>query len=174
MNLVNSQKWHLPSSARSGRSVTGIILHWTASSNLRGTLSFMSSVRKGSYNFLIDLDGTVHSAVPKERAAWHTGRDGLRKNHCPDGWGIANDVSIGIAFVCLGDGKQKITHSQITAAHELVALLIERVPTLKWITTHRDCCPKARPVEFLPSLAGWDWSSSGWSGLTVSPRPKGI
>lgn len=178
MKILDGLKWKLASSGRGATVIKGVVLHWTASKTLSSALSWMSTARKGSYHYVIDVDGVVTKCVPTSRKAWHTGRDGKRANLCPKdegvAEGIANEVSIGISFVNPGD-KTPLTSRQIESVKTLVDMLKHFIPTLDWITTHHECCPSARPTELLMEYTQWDWKiASQWSGLKVWTRPKNL
>lgn len=53
----------------------------------------------------------------------------------PDGPNV-NRYSIGLSWVNLNDGVQPITGAQLAAAQQLLVILRQGLPSLKWLTTH--------------------------------------
>jgi N-acetyl-anhydromuramyl-L-alanine amidase AmpD len=69
-----------------------------------------------SAHYFIDRDGTVHSAVAEERAAWHAGRGQLPD--FPDYENRLNHHSIGIELLAIGsynDMEQYLTRGEYDA-----------------------------------------------------------
>lgn len=106
-----------------------IVLHATAGPTLSGAVNTLRS-RGYGYHYIIEKNGTVHKGAPTSEVVAHAG-----VSTGPRGPGV-NRHSIGVCFVNLNDGVDPITKAQELAAGQLVAALVDAIPTLKWITTH--------------------------------------
>lgn len=113
------------------RPCTTVVLHATAGSTSSGAIATLIQ-RRLSYHYLVEKDGTVIKCVPTGKVAFHAG-----VSFGPEGNGV-NDYSIGIALVNRNDGLDPYTAAQMTATKKLVRDLRSAIPTLKWITTHRE------------------------------------
>lgn len=137
----------LESDSRKGAVVNTVVLHWTAGGGLKGAIATLS-YRSFSYHYLIDRDGTIWKCIPTNRAGRHVGWDvkGLVRSRGPNGPGTVNRTSIGISFVNWGDGEP-LSDLQLAAARDLIRSLKAAIPTLRYLTTHHECAPRARPTE---------------------------
>ena len=109
-------------------------MHSTAGSTLSGALSTLR-LKGFSYHYLIEKNGRVTKCVPAGRVAFHAG-----KSEGPQGEWV-NGYSVSICFVNLNDGRDPLTHEQISAAEDLAMDLKRQFPTLKWIVTHFGISP---------------------------------
>ena len=76
--------------SRKGRTVTGIVLHYTRGPTARSAyLWFQNPASKASTHFVVDTDGTVTQCVPLSESAWHVG-DAVIGNRSTIGIEIAN------------------------------------------------------------------------------------
>lgn len=124
---------------------TGIIVHATAGASGQSSVSWLSQIGFG-YHYIIDRDGSIIVCVPKEEVAYHAGiSKGWAGNGC-------NKYTIGIAFANMDDWKDPITQAQLIALGELVDALKSKVPSLRWISTHKWVSPgrKTDPVLWSP------------------------
>ena len=101
---------------------------------------------QSSAHYFIDRDGTVHYAVPEERAVWHAGRGYLED--FPQYTNRLNHHSIGIELLAIGSQKDMaqfltaeeyaalnpdligFTDAQYDALNELVNDVLERYPAI--------------------------------------------
>ena len=113
------------------RDASTVILHATAGTSIEGAVSALR--RRGlSYDYLVGKDGRILKCKPLSQIAHHAG-----VSFGPDG-SHANAYSIGVSLVNLNDGRDPYPPEQIEATKWLVAELAEKLPSLKWIATHRD------------------------------------
>jgi len=148
-------KW-VPSanfSSRGGADIDTIVLHHTASNNVRGDLNALTKPngdRSVSAHYLIGKDGTIYHLVEDKMTAWHAGRSSLRGDTSPS----VNNRSIGIEITNDGSGKTPFTEAQYRALEQLVPYLAKTydVP-MKNILGHRDVAPgrKVDPAD------NFDW-----------------
>lgn len=125
---------------------TGIIVHATAGASGQSSVEWLSQIGFG-YHYIIDRNGDIIVGVPKEERAYHAGISrGWAGKNC-------NSYTIGIAFANMDDGKDPITTAQLSALDELVDALKVKVPSLRWISTHKWVSPgrKIDPVLWSPS-----------------------
>ena len=126
---------------------TGIIVHATAGASGQSSVEWLSQIGFG-YHYIIERNGDIIVGVPKEQRAYHAGVSrGWDGKNC-------NSYTIGIAFANMDDGKDPITKQQLDALVELVDALKLKVPTLKWISTHKWVSPgrKTDPVLWTPAV----------------------
>ena len=116
------------------RPCTTLVIHSTAGSSLSGALSALRA-KELSYHALIEKNGQVTKCVPYSRVACHAG-----KSEGPEGDNV-NNYSVGISFVNLNDGVDKLTDEQISAAEDLAMALKRQFPTLKWVVNHHGISP---------------------------------
>lgn len=116
---------------------TTIVLHATAGGSLNGALVTLG-IRKLSYHYIIDKDGSITKCCPISKVAYHAG-----KSFGPNGSNV-NDYSIGISFVNRNNGKDDYTPEQVKACVELIKMLKPSLPNLKWLTTHYWISPKRK------------------------------
>jgi N-acetyl-anhydromuramyl-L-alanine amidase AmpD len=134
--------------------ITHIVLHFTSNVIANPENPFvMEEVyetfreSEAGVHYFIERDGTVHSAVPEERAAWHAGRGNLEA--FPQYKDRLNHHSIGIELLGIGsfnDMRQYIsqeeynalnpefigfTDAQYVSLNKLVNNILNRYPTIK-------------------------------------------
>lgn len=96
-------------SSRNGQRITHIILHYTTSRNVKGTLSwFKTPGSRVSAHYVIDRNGDIYQCVKDDSKAWHA-----RK---------ANSYSIGIEHVA-GSGDV-LTKEQEDSSARLINYLV--------------------------------------------------
>ena len=125
------------------RACTTIVLHATAGRGVDGAVSTL--IQRGlSYHFIIAKDGTVTKCVPISAEAYHAG-----KSSGPEGASV-NGYSVGISFANLNDGKDPYTLAQHLACEELIASILKQVPSIVYLTTHRQISypRKNDPLDF--------------------------
>ena len=89
-------------SSRRGVAINSIILHFTASATLVGTLKwFMDPVARVSAHYVIGRDGAVVQLVKEQDKAWHAGAALL------EGDPRVNSMSLGIELVNWGRLKRR-------------------------------------------------------------------
>lgn len=99
--------------------VTAIIIHYTDSINIDGTISwFKNPASAVSSHYLVGRDGRVVQMVDEEDTAWHAGRSTL------DGVPNVNFFSIGIELV--GTADSGFTDRQLASLYSLLEILISR------------------------------------------------
>jgi N-acetylmuramoyl-L-alanine amidase len=129
---------------------TTIVLHATAGGTIGGALAALR-LRKLSYHYLIDQDGTVTKCCPLTKVAFHAGI-----SVGPNGPNV-NNYSIGISLVNHNDGKDIYEPEQVRALRELCLELRSYIPSIKWLTTHwaispgRKTDPRAFPAKSFAS-----------------------
>lgn len=145
---------HQPRSLRP----TTVVLHATAGGTLAGAVETLRERGLG-YHYLIEPDGRVWKGAPIARQVGHAG-----ESVGPEGASV-NRYSIGVSWVNLNDGIQPITAAQLAAAEELLQVLRQGLPCLRWLTTHyaitvqpdggyRKSDPRGVDVESLAASAG--------------------
>lgn len=106
--------------------ITAIVIHYTASMNIEGTISWFKNPKaEVSAHYVIGRDGRVVQMVKDEFAAWHAGRSAMRPSlpdKHPDKESNVNHFSIGIELV--GDADSGFTDRQLASLYELVAILV--------------------------------------------------
>ncbi|MFN8220599.1 MAG: peptidoglycan recognition family protein [Fimbriimonadales bacterium] len=135
-----------------GTEITMVVLHATAGSTLAGAVETLRE-RGFGYHFLIDKDGLVRKACPFLAETSHAGNSygpneaerGLSRvqnaKHEFESGTSVNRYTIGISFVNENDGQHAYTAEQEASVRELIAILREAVPSLKWLTTHAIVSP---------------------------------
>ena len=137
---------------------TGIIVHATAGASGQSSVEWLSRGSLG-YAFIIERDGSVITCIPKELVAYHAGKSiGWDGPNC-------NSYTIGIAFANMDNGRDPITKAQLDTLAELVADLKRKVPSLKYISTHKWVSPgrKVDPVLWSPTGTHFEGLEI-WSG----------
>lgn len=100
-----------------------VILHHTGGMSLSGAVSTLKA-RGLSYHYIIERDGKVHNFVDPRFIAFHA----IRHNH----------YSVGISFVGGGNEPQHaVSFAQAEACRALLADLVRRMPSLRFICGHR-------------------------------------
>ena len=114
--------------------ITTIVLHATAGKSASSSIAWLRKI-KLSYHYIIERDGTVFKCVPYSRVAFHAG-----KSLGPQGENVG-EYSIGISFANMDDGSEPYTAEAVAACNALIAELSGAIPSLKWITRHKDISP---------------------------------
>ncbi len=97
-------------SYRNGVKITRIVMHYTTSDNVQGTLGwFANPASRVSAHYVISRQGVIHQCVEDGNKAWHARR--------------ANSDSIGIEF-CAGIGK-RMTKEQDQVGVDLIKYLMD-------------------------------------------------
>jgi len=103
-------------------------------------------------------------ADPLRETTWHAGRSAG-----PEGKGV-NAYSVGIELENANTGKDPYPKAQLEALVGLLRELRAAIPSLVWLTTHRDVC---LPVGRKTDPAGLDWEPlAEASGLAPWRRKK--
>jgi N-acetyl-anhydromuramyl-L-alanine amidase AmpD len=132
--------------------ISTIVLHATDGASAGSSISWLRKIGL-SYHYVIERDGSVTKCVPVSRVAFHAG-----KSFGPQGSDV-NPYSIGISLANLESHREPITQKQIDALDDLVGLLCDAEPDIKWITTHywispgRKTDPKMLPVQNIMKIA---------------------
>ncbi|MBN9503979.1 MAG: N-acetylmuramoyl-L-alanine amidase [Armatimonadetes bacterium] len=108
-----------------------VVLHADAG-RFEGTVKTLK-MRRLSYHYYIRKDGAVFKFAPAARAAQHCGATYLY-----GGLKISNSNSIGVCLENLNDGKDPYTDEQRVALKELLGEIVAAVPSIRYLTTHRD------------------------------------
>ncbi len=157
-----------------------IVLHFTATDSVEGTLAFMASAQaKASTHLVIDRDGKVTQLVPFDISAWHAGQStwkgltGLNKysiaidlvnagqlKKSGDQWVSWNGKPYAESEVFLNTngetgevtGWHKYTDKQIESAKQVIYALSSAYSTIDSILGHSDISPgrKTDPGPALP------------------------
>jgi N-acetylmuramoyl-L-alanine amidase len=144
-------EWHKSPNykPKSGRKITAIILHHTASFNFESEVEWMCSPEsKVSAHYLIGRNGKIAQLVLDENVAWHAGDSEL------SGVKWVNNFSIGIEMT--GDTTKKpLTEEQWNSMIWLVKQLMTKynIDPAR-IVSHREIAP-GRKVDLDP--ANFDW-----------------
>lgn len=147
------------------RSCTTIVMHATAGSTVGSALVTLAK-RGLSYHYLIAQRnesfefqgrnfrleaGSVVKCVRTSRVAFHCGVS--TGPHGP----FVNSYSIGIAFANMNDGVDPYSEAEWASARELVLQLKTAIPSIRFITSHRQISypRKTDPMGFnVANLAG--------------------
>lgn len=142
--------------------ISGIIVHATEGHSASSSIEWLKKTGC-SYHYIIERNGDIVVCVPKEKVAYHGGnsygwieqgkgvsRRQDKSSNFTAGCSV-NDYTIGIAFANMDDGEA-ITDAQLTALGELVDALYTKVPTIRYISTHKWVSPgrKQDPVRWGP------------------------
>lgn len=108
--------------------ITAIVIHYTASLNIEGTIAwFKSRSSKVSAHYVIGRDGRVVQMVADDQIAWHAGRSAMRP-HLADGHPQkepnVNAFSIGIELV--GTMDSGFNDQQMASLYSLLEVLVTR------------------------------------------------
>jgi N-acetylmuramoyl-L-alanine amidase len=132
--------------------ISTIVLHATDGASAGSSISWLRKIGL-SYHYVIERDGSVTKCVPVSRVAFHAG-----KSEGPQGPDV-NPYSIGISLANFESRREEITQKQIDALEDLVGLLCDAEPDIKYITTHywispnRKTDPKMLPVKNINAIA---------------------
>lgn len=115
--------------------ITAVVIHYTASLNIQGTLSwFLNKSSQVSAHYVIGRDGRVVQMVKDEDVAWHAGKSSL------EGKSGVNAFSIGIELVATFDSG--FTEPQMHALEQLVLEIVLRYDiSLARVVGHADIAP---------------------------------
>jgi N-acetyl-anhydromuramyl-L-alanine amidase AmpD len=106
-------------SSRGGRKIDHIVLHYTTSRNIRGTIEhFLNGTPRVSAHYIVGQDGELVQMVPDDMAAWHAGSVDM------------NARSIGIEHAA-ADGD-RLTPQQETTSAALI----------KWLASEYGVAPE--------------------------------
>ncbi len=136
--------------ARSDKSITMIIIHYTGMQSERESLIRLTSARfKVSAHYLVGRNGRILNLVDSKYVAWHAGKSMWKKNK------NLNKNSIGIELVNKGHkfGYQKFTKVQIKNLISLCKKLKKKYKIKNdFILAHSDVAPirKIDPGEKFP------------------------
>jgi N-acetyl-anhydromuramyl-L-alanine amidase AmpD len=111
------------------RPVSTIVLHATDGASAGSSISWLRKIGL-SYHYVIERDGSVTKCVPVSRVAFHAG-----KSKGPQGVNV-NEYSVGIALANWESRDEFVTPQQVDALDDLVELLCDAEPDIRWITTH--------------------------------------
>ena len=150
--------------ARSSKSITLIIIHYTGMQSERESIRRLINPRfKVSCHYLVNRKGKIFNLVKDQNIAWHAGKSMWKK------YKNLNKNSIGIELVNRGHkyGYQNFTKKQISALVKLCKKLKKKYKIKnKFILGHSDIAPlrKIDPGEKFP----WGYLSS--KGVGVYPE----
>ena len=150
--------------ARTGNSITMIIIHYTGMQSERESLKRLTSLKsKVSAHYLIGRNGRTFNLVEPKYAAWHAGKSMWKKNE------NLNKNSIGIELVNKGHkfGYQKFTKIQIKNLIFLCSKLKKKYKIKnQYILGHSDIAPlrKIDPGEKFP------WHHLSINGIGNYPK----
>jgi len=122
-------------SSRKGKDIDGIVVHYTTSRKIEGTIAWFKNAppgKRASAHYIIGQDGALVQMVPDANAAWHAGV------------GDWNSRSIGIEHVAAAGDKIRPAQSAKSAA--LIRWLMEEYDIVrKRVVPHKclkatDCC----------------------------------
>jgi len=147
--------------ARSSKSITLIIIHYTGMQSERESIRRLVNPKsKVSCHYLINRKGKIFNMVKDQNIAWHAGKSMWKK------YKNLNKNSIGIELVNRGHkyGYQNFTRKQISALVKLCKKLKKKYRIKnKFILGHSDIAPlrKTDPGEKFP----WGYLSSKSVGV---------
>ena len=147
--------------ARSSKSITLIIIHYTRMQSERESIRRLINPRfKVSCHYLVNRKGKIFNLVKDQNIAWHAGKSMWKK------YKNLNKNSIGIELVNRGHkyGYQNFTKKQISALVKLCKKLKKKYKIKnKFILGHSDIAPlrKIDPGEKFP----WGYLSSKGVGV---------
>lgn len=108
-----------PNFTKKPRTITAVVIHYTASMNIEGTIDWFKRRESGvSAHYVIGRDGRVVQMVRDEDVAWHAGRSML------DGQPNVNAFSIGIELV--GTADSGFTDVQMASLYTLLEVLVTK------------------------------------------------
>lgn len=136
------------------RPCTTIVLHSTDGRGAQSSISWLAKIGL-SYHYIIERDGSVVKCAPTTRVAFHAGA-----SVGPDGPNV-NDYSIGISFANWESKGEKITPEQVKAAADVVHEIRMNLPTVKYITRHRDISPGRKTDPALLTRADYEKIAAG-------------
>lgn len=138
-------------SARSGHTITMLVLHATAGT-ARSALAWLTNkAARVSAHYLIDKQGQVYQLVDDDRAAWHAGRSSWR------GQEAINERSIGIEIENANDGRDPYPAVQLEALVQLAKDKIQQYHiAADMVVRHADIAlPRGRKTD----PAGFAWAN---------------
>jgi len=118
-----------------GREISAIVIHYTGSMSLAGTLAwFEDKSSQVSAHYVIGREGRLIRMVHEEDVAWHAGSSSLA------GRTNVNNFSIGIELV--GTQDSRFTCEQMAKLYELLEDLVRRYRiSSKRVVGHADVSP---------------------------------
>lgn len=138
----------LPSGELMTSPITAIIIHYTGSNSIEGTISWFKNPTAGvSAHYVVGRDGRVVQMVKDEDTAWHAGRSTL------DGIPNVNFFSLGIELVATPDSG--FTDKQLASLYSLLEILVvtykitpERVVGHSFVSPGRKIDPEGYNAQF--------------------------
>lgn len=99
------------------RTITAVVIHYTASMNIEGTIDWFKRTESGvSAHYVVGREGQVVQMVRDEDVAWHAGRSTLA------GESNVNAFSLGIELV--GTADSGFTDRQLCSLYTLLEALV--------------------------------------------------
>lgn len=75
---VDRTPWTTHKSSRNGKAVDHIVIHYTTSRNIEGTIAhFMAGTPRVSAHYIVGRDGELVQMVPDRECAWHAGTSAM-------------------------------------------------------------------------------------------------
>ncbi len=113
-----------PNFANRRKTVTAIIIHYTASLSIEGTITwFKDRTSQVSAHYVIGRDGRLVQMVAEDKTAWHAGRSAMDPYTKPKPLEPnVNDFSIGIELV--GTMDSGFTDRQLATLYALLEILV--------------------------------------------------
>ena len=162
-------RW-LPSPNANERSVSFVVIHYTASDSAQRALRTLTSpASQVSAHYLVDRRGDIVQLVDERLRAWHAGASR---------WGATVDVnSASIGIELDNDGHEPFAATQIDALLRLLADIRKRhhVPAAN-VLGHSDVAPR-RKVDPGPLFPWRTLAAHGfglWCEPPIAPSPPGF
>lgn len=103
--------------------MTAIVLHYTGSLSIEGTVDWFTRKESAvSAHYVVGRDGRIVQMVQESEAAWHAGRSAMYPNEKPPRETNVNEFSIGIELV--GTADSGFVDRQLASLYELLARLV--------------------------------------------------
>ena len=149
-NLINSK--NRPGSQKNINNQIGIVIHFTGALNQTAEQCrnfIQSRTDWGSYNYIIDFDGSILELIPPSEVAYANGHI-LPPTHPSNrifnanqlGQGSQNWATISICMT-IKSWSGPYEDEQIKSLIDLIGSLKSQFPNLKWLLTHNDINGKA-------------------------------
>ncbi|HEX5958003.1 MAG TPA: peptidoglycan recognition family protein [Hyphomicrobiaceae bacterium] len=75
---IDRTHWTTHKSSRNGKVVDHIVIHYTTSRNIEGTIAhFMAGTPRVSAHYIVGRDGELVQMVPDQECAWHAGTSAM-------------------------------------------------------------------------------------------------
>lgn len=112
-----------PNYRRRRGGITAIVLHYTGSLSLDGTVGWFRKKESGvSAHYVVGRDGSIVQMVHESDVAWHAGRSAMFPNEVPPRETNVNEFSIGIELVATADSG--FVDRQLASLYDLLARLV--------------------------------------------------